>query len=742
MQQDDPVGHGVDGDRFDSVLTRLTVARKCLQAFPANNPSVIEALEKLEAATDQFFADGQDDALVFTFLLEGMLANGDPIAAKRDVVRRLAKDMYRAGVQTVTITRGVTAGEWERFLTAMTGPTRSAGGRGHVPTPLREVDLDHIRIEGPATLELVEAPEPDGGLDLVAYLKMKIASGRRAREAIDVSQAAVELLAELSTFFLDVAEGSQEKRQYLFNTLAEPEKLTAAFAFLAAGAGVPGGDTQGMRALHRAFEHIAEIIRALPPDSRGAYIANIARAMMTAGPGARHYLVNEFLLPNASASDFEGAVLATLSDADFADVLNEHVKIHKGTAGALRTAFQGLAADDYHRNTLGRLLEKNLLSFDEEQLREVKSLLESSDEPSKTPPPPPSAKDNAVFSRLLAGRDALMRELIISPEEMSALGRTVAEACEDAIHEHAARALLGVYLQNGSVQLPEKLLELFESDLLGILAQGHYRALARLLDLIENAMSGEARAAVHASLGAVFEEIASPKHVDTILGMLRTLEKDSPEYMQMTGLLRTLGDPAANALFARLIEEKNRSTRLLILGVFAQLGESNIEFLAGKANHPEWFVVRNVVYLLGKIGTEAVFPVLANVLAHHDARVRKEVLNALAGIGGPRAEELLIACLGDRDEDVVRHAAAWLGHMGAERARPALAKTLTARAKVLHKHPELAMAIVNALAKVGGPEEAALLKRFAPGKLRFWRHKRSELAEACSKAVAAIRERT
>lgn len=97
-------------------------------------------------------------------------------------------------------------------------------------------------------------------------------------------------------------------------------------------------------------------------------------------------------------------------------------------------------------------------------------------------------------------------------------------------------------------------------------------------------------------------------------------------------------------LLGRLTEMKMRR---VICEALVHLGKDNIDPLAQKLDDPRWFVVRNVVYVLGKIGQERVIEKFRKLIDHKEIKVRKELIHTLDGMKDPRAKELLKDFLND-----------------------------------------------------------------------------------------------
>jgi hypothetical protein len=110
-----------------------------------------------------------------------------------------------------------------------------------------------------------------------------------------------------------------------------------------------------------------------------------------------------------------------------------------------------------------------------------------------------------------------------------------------------------------------------------------------------------------------------------------------------------------NALLP-LIELLGRLTQMKMRRVICEalihLGKEDIEPLIQKLGDPRWFVVRNVVYILGKIGQDKVLDNFRKLINHKEVKVRKELLHTLDGMKDNRAQELLVGFLNDPESSL------------------------------------------------------------------------------------------
>jgi len=160
-----------------------------------------------------------------------------------------------------------------------------------------------------------------------------------------------------------------------------------------------------------------------------------------------------------------------------------------------------------------------------------------------------------------------------------------------------------------------------------------------------------------------------------------------------------------NALIP-LIELLGRLTQMKVRRVICEalvhLGKDDIEPLAQKLNDPRWFVVRNVVYVLGKIGQEKVIDKFQRLVYHKEAKVRKELIHTLDGMKDPRAKELLKDFLGDPDSALRILAIRSLANQNYQEALEMLIDMAEDREfakRELYEKKE----IFDAIGKIGGP---------------------------------------
>ncbi|MBI5198617.1 MAG: HEAT repeat domain-containing protein [Nitrospirae bacterium] len=93
-------------------------------------------------------------------------------------------------------------------------------------------------------------------------------------------------------------------------------------------------------------------------------------------------------------------------------------------------------------------------------------------------------------------------------------------------------------------------------------------------------------------------------------------------------------------------------TRRLFCDALSILAKDDIDPLLKKLEDNNWYVVRNIVYILGKIRDPKAVHYLKKIKDHEEPRVRKEIVHTLTEIKSEEAKDLLINFLNDSNNAV------------------------------------------------------------------------------------------
>lgn len=102
--------------------------------------------------------------------------------------------------------------------------------------------------------------------------------------------------------------------------------------------------------------------------------------------------------------------------------------------------------------------------------------------------------------------------------------------------------------------------------------------------------------------------------------------------------------------------------RRILCEAMVELAREATDVLMSRLTDRRWYTVRNIVYILGKIGNEKVVDALAPLIHHSETQVRKEVLRAYEVLPGSKSKQYLVQFLKDEDSSIRILASKTLAH--------------------------------------------------------------------------------
>jgi len=199
---------------------------------------------------------------------------------------------------------------------------------------------------------------------------------------------------------------------------------------------------------------------------------------------------------------------------------------------------------------------------------------------------------------------------------------------------------------------------------------------------------------------------------DQLLASLESRECRDKEAIHR--VLAALGGKGAYWIIQRICLAGGLYERKALATALVSLGTPAIAPTLAMLKDERWYVVRNMVAILGELRCSGCLPELKRPLYHQDVRVRKEAVRALMKIGGEAAESMLVPLLEEQEDGVVRHVILSLGLMRSRQAVPALLKLLERRDLLLNGL-EAKKELLAALGRIGDRRATGpLLKLLVP----------------------------
>jgi HEAT repeat protein len=242
------------------------------------------------------------------------------------------------------------------------------------------------------------------------------------------------------------------------------------------------------------------------------------------------------------------------------------------------------------------------------------------------------------------------------------------------------------------------------------------RAITVLSDLRADA-EGMARRSpsTRGSIMMSMHRIANRSVIEEMVERLgRTRSED--DRAALRGALLALGAEVVTPLVRSLVAASDLSARRAYRDALVELDRVGVPLLEDMIGDERWFVVRNMVGILGEIRSADAVEHFARTVRHSDVRVRRETIIALSKFGGEEAVQQLLVGVADVEASLRAAAALGLGLTKAATAVGPLVKRLGEESDL-----ETAVEIIRALGRIADPRAVQALAERASGGSLFSR---------------------
>ncbi len=175
---------------------------------------------------------------------------------------------------------------------------------------------------------------------------------------------------------------------------------------------------------------------------------------------------------------------------------------------------------------------------------------------------------------------------------------------------------------------------------------------------------------------------------------------------------------AIDPLIGSLGELTEFKARLAVCEVLKTLGKDHIELLARGLEDEKWYVVRNIVGIMGELDNPRVINYLKRTIRHPDYRVRHETLTAVAKINSEESVDFMILALSDPDNKIQLASLRYLAEKKSKRAFMAV-ENLIKDKNFRNKPPEQIREIIEVYAILGQAKALPYIKSLLGKKLLF-----------------------
>ncbi len=655
------------------VVRNLAIAWKNLHAYPAGHPALDASMAAAHRRVRDLVAAGGD--LTLGVAKDALVTATETLSSTH--ARDLARALYVRDVALLTFEPGLQAEELEAFL-RLVGADAARGGRPPLADELGTAGIAHVRVQSVdysqvrATEDLEAPPSPPNLLEDVLHALLAgrelSATGRRI---VDSGEAATT--GGLGALVGEMLSGG-----------VPPEARGARVDTLAAVSAALQESVRGHFARTTAVERllavnqVADLVRALPEDVRESVV--------------------------------EAAVAALAGDEESAEALE-----------ALSTAM----APDTILQALRRLKDEMTLS--PHALRLVRALatsLEPRADPITAEPDPALL---AELSALFRDEDidrfnseehrALLDKAGIDVPEVDAsvradLGDRLEALNEEALLERVAEICGEMLGRRGAAEGAEGVLGRLESIFRGCVVAGRLEPAALVAERLRALIDDPTPVAIHPLVRQAMERMAAG---DALGGVLDALHRRGPAAAVVARrLVDALGSAAGSSFLLALVEEPDKSRRRRLLDVLVSVGPSIVPHATRLLSDGRWYVVRNMIVLLGRLDDRTALEEVRRCAAHGDIRVRLEAIKWLLTRDADVPQDLLEKAIRDPDPKLAEAAVALAGSYGILEAVGPLLDIVDAY-DLLGRRRSLRVKALRALGELGDPAALPRLDRYFKG---------------------------
>lgn len=247
----------------------------------------------------------------------------------------------------------------------------------------------------------------------------------------------------------------------------------------------------------------------------------------------------------------------------------------------------------------------------------------------------------------------------------------------------------------------------FEAGYLRLLAAGRIRAATALLERVMRRGAGEgpAAAAFRATAGKASDRDA----VEALVSSLPDLPDEA--FGAVPALVERTGPATIRLLLDVLARTENRHMRFRLLDLLTKLGPAVARDASALLTDPRWYVVRNMLLLLRRVGDVRSVVAVRRCVEHPDLRVRLEAIHNLFAFDPDVPRTLLGRALRDPDLRQAEAAMELAGKYGIAQAVGPIVDYLR-EWDPLGKRRAVRLKAIRALAAIADPRALQGLGRF------------------------------
>ncbi len=696
----------------EQFVKALVVANKAVALYPPSSNIPKDTSEQAAKALREALRTQSELRLVVT--KQGLYCDDAPLLHGNAAYLTFALELYNRRLAEVRFHSGAKATDLVAFLSVLKYTPEQIAGAGGFESRLWDLNV--------TTVTVTEASVSIVGADQV----------------LDSSAEAAELTRdEIENMLADFASGRSRDRMVMARFIASAQAVST---YLREVFDEEDGTKLGLARAFDRFAEFAQIVQASPTEVREPLLKSLAEALKLVEPEVRQAMLVDHILPQSRTDESLAAVLCEMDFQELCRLLIENMDPESAAQEGLARALRNLSViTGTDRDTLAEAAGGAMRSagFSE---TDIEGVIETAQPSRLDLPGVPSTKlpvrrpVDAVLHMLDAAavdeRDGSIDEGLRDLQEEARRGVTDGDVI---------MAFVTLVTVDHREQQFSSMMAMLEDSLDLLVERGELELAADAADALRLAaddpsLSHAQRGRIEASLG----RLTKPEDIRTMAHALRIHRPGTEENDAARRLLASLGPMAVDPLLEQLAEEPDMSVRKSLVDLLSEMAPNYFNEIGSHVSDPRWYVVRNVVAILGSTHSSAMLPYLERTLRHHEVRVRRETIRALSGIQDRVAHEMLVHALTDDDAQNVQLAARYLGVSKVMAAIPALEQVARGEGRG-NREVGPRVEAIETLGTLGARQSLSTLEGLAGRRTIIGAGKTRELASAADAAIGRIR---
>ncbi len=149
----------------------------------------------------------------------------------------------------------------------------------------------------------------------------------------------------------------------------------------------------------------------------------------------------------------------------------------------------------------------------------------------------------------------------------------------------------------------------------------------------------------------LYENLAEPDILDNLVQVYLDENDDRREVVEK--LLIQFGRFTAMFLVQKMIYSSSKEERFALIELIPRVGEVTVPVLvACLEENPQWFVIRNVIFIISRLEDTELYAVVEPYLTYNDIRVQQQVVSCIEMLGGSQMRKRLVTALALVNDDL------------------------------------------------------------------------------------------